>query len=130
MSERRPVLLSIVGWITVISGILQMIGGIVLLVANDDVVRETAFTADEVTGFGIGALVVGFIYLLVGRGMLNLNGFALGLGVFVSVLGIIGNLIYLLGEDGSHGSFIVSLILNVIVLVACLSGFSARNRHA
>ena len=61
--------------------------------------------------------------------MLNLNGFALGLGVFVSVLGIIGNLIYLLGEDGSHGSFIVSLILNVIVLVACLSGFSARNRY-
>ncbi len=129
MTERRPVLLSIVGWITVISGLLQILAGILVLALNDDVVQETSFTSDEVTGLGIAALVFGLIYLLVGRGMLNLNRFALGLGVVVSILGILGNVVYVFGEEGTT-SLIAGLILNVIVLIACLSGFSARNRGA
>jgi len=127
MSERRPILLSIVGWITVISGLLQILAGILLLILKDDVVQESAFTSDEVTALAIVALVVGLIYFLVGRGMLNLNAFALGLGVVVSALALGANLIYLLGSNDNHGGLIASMIVNVIVLVACVSGFGARD---
>ena len=76
-----------------------------------------------------GGIIVGLIYWLVGRGMLNLNGFALGLGVFVSGLAVIGNLALLFSNDANYTGVWTSLVLNGIVLIACLSGFSARSRE-
>jgi hypothetical protein len=91
--------------------------------------NTTDYSSAEATGFGIGGIIVGVIYWLVGRGMLNLNGFALGLGVLVSGLAVIGNLAILFSNDANHAGVWTSLILNAIVLFACLSGFSARSRY-
>jgi hypothetical protein len=127
VTERRPILLTLVGWITVIGGLMQMLAGVLLLVLKDDAVRESSFSSDEITVLAIIALVAGLIYFLVGRGMLNLNAFALGLGVVVSAIALLGNLLYLFDND-AHAPIVINAALNFIVLFACLSGFAARDR--
>lgn len=129
MTQRRPFLLTVVGWLTVIVGMLQVLAGILLLIFKDDVMRETSqYSSDEVTAFAIATIVIGSIYWLVGRGFLRLSGFALGLGVVVSALALVGNIAFLLSNDGNHGGVFSSLVLNAIVFVACISGFNARSR--
>lgn len=129
MPRQRPFLLTLVGWLTVISGALQMLAGVLLLIFRDDVLRETSqYTEGELTGYAIAAVVVGAIYWLVGRGFLRLSGFALGIGLVVSALAVAGNIVFLLSNDANHGSVIVGLAINVIVFIACLSGFNARSR--
>ena len=123
--QSRPFLLTVVGWITLLVGLLEVVGGILVLIFKDDMVRESSFTGDELTAFAIVAIIVGLIYFFVGRGMLRLNAFALGLGLVVSALALGANLIYLLAGD-SHGSLIGGIIVNAIVLIACISGFRAR----
>jgi hypothetical protein len=129
MTEERPFLLTIVGWVTVIIGVLTVIGGILGLIFHDDIIENTSdYSGDTVTAFGIGAIIIGLIYWLVGRGMLRLNAFALGLGVVISGLAVAGDLAILLSNDANHTGVWTSLVLNGIVLIACLSGFSARER--
>jgi peptidoglycan/LPS O-acetylase OafA/YrhL len=129
VSEPRPFLLSVVGWLTVVVGVLTVIGGVLALIFHNDILDNTAdYSGDAVTAFGIGGIIVGLIYWLVGRGMLNLNGFALGLGVLVSGLAVAGNLSILLSNDTNYTGVWTSLVLNAIVLIACLSGFGARSR--
>lgn len=131
MAERRPFLLTLVGWLTVISGALQMIAGVLLLIFRDDVLQETSqYTEGELTGYAVAAVVVGAIYWLVGRGMLRLSGFALGLGLLVSALALAGNIAFLVSNDGDHGSIVAGLIINAVVFIACISGFKARSRRA
>ena len=130
MPEERPFLLTIVGWLTIIVGVITIIGGILALIFHNDILDNTTdYSSAEATGFGIGGIIVGLIYWLVGRGMLNLNGFALGLGVFVSGLAVVGNLVIIFSNDANYTGVWTSLILNGIVLIACLSGFSARSRE-
>ncbi len=129
MTEPRPFLLTVVGWVTVIIGVLTVIGGILGLLFHDDIIENTTdYSGDVVTAFGIGGIIVGLIYWFVGRGMLNLNGFALGLGLVVSGLALAGNLAILLSNDTNHTGIWSSLVLNGIVFIACMSGFSARSR--
>lgn len=131
MTERRPFLLTIVGWLTVISGILQVLVGVLLLAFKGDVLRETSdYTSDELTTYAIAAIVIGAIYWLVGRGLLRLSGIALGLGLVVSTLALAGNIVFLFSNGSDHTGVVVSLIVNVVVFVACLSGFNARSRGA
>ena len=129
MTEPRPFLLTVVGWVTVIIGVLTVIGGILGLLFHDDIIENTTdYSGDVVTAFGIGGIIVGLIYWFVGRGMLNLNAFALGLGLVVSGLALAGNLAILLSNDTNHTGIWSSLVLNGIVFIACMSGFSARSR--
>lgn len=129
VTEQRPFLLTVVGWLTVVIGVLTVIGGILGLLFHDDIIENTTdYSGDTVTAFGIGAIIIGLVYWLVGRGMLNLNGFALGLGLLVSGLALAGDLAILLSNDTNHTGIWTSLVLNGIVFIACLSGFSARSR--
>ena len=129
MPARRPVLLTIVGWFTLLAGLLEVFAGVLVLIFKDNVLNETAqLTSDEVTAFAIAAIVIGLIYFFVGRGFLRLSGFALGLGLVVSTLAIVGNVLYMVSDDGDQAGIVFSLILNVIVLIACVSGFNARSR--
>ena len=82
--------------------------------------------ARSITGFGIAAIVIGLIYVLVGRGFLRLNAFALTLGLIFSGLAVIGDLGFLIVNDSHHVSVIASLVINAVVLLAVCSGFSAR----
>jgi hypothetical protein len=124
--QSRPLLLTIVGWITILLGLLEIAGGVLLLVFRDNALDETSFTGDELTAITIVVFVVGLIYVLVGRGMLRLNAFALGLGLVVSALALGANLIYLFSVDADHSGLVGNLVVNLIVLFACVSGFRAR----
>jgi peptidoglycan/LPS O-acetylase OafA/YrhL len=129
VNEPRPFLLTVVGWLTVVIGVLTVIGGILALIFHNDILDNTTdYSGNAVTAFGIGGIIIGLIYWLVGRGMLNLNGFALGLGVLVSGLAVAGDLAILLSNNTNHTGVFTSLVLNGLVLIACLSGFSARSR--
>jgi peptidoglycan/LPS O-acetylase OafA/YrhL len=129
VNEPRPFLLTVVGWLTVVIGVLTVIGGVLALIFHNDILDNTTdYSGNAVTAFGIGGIIIGLIYWMVGRGMLNLNGFALGLGVLVSGLAVAGDLAILLSNHTNHTGVFTSFVLNGLVLIACLSGFSARSR--
>ncbi len=122
-----PALLRVVGWLTILSGLLQIAAGVLLIVFRDDVLDKVHdYSSNELTAFAIGAIVLGLVYLVVGRGFLRLNSFALGLGLVVSTLGLAGDVIFLLSNDSNHSSVVSSIVVNVIVLLATGSGFAAR----
>jgi hypothetical protein len=125
---RAPFVLSAVGWLTILSGIVQVVAGILLLAFRDDVLDEIdQYTSGELSWFGVAAIVIGLIYIMVGRGFLHLNAFALTLGFVLSSLAIIGDVIFLGSNDANHAGIVVSLVLNVIVFLAGIAGFSARS---
>jgi hypothetical protein len=123
-----PTLLKLVGWVTILLGILQMITGALLIVYREDISDDViAYSTNEVTGFGIAAIVVGLIYVLIGRGFLSLNSFALLLGFIFSGLSIVGDIGFMVTNEANHGAVLGSLIVNVIVFVAVCLGFGARS---
>lgn len=128
-TARAPVGLSIIGWLAIISGVFQFLAGLLFLFAKDDIQESaSAYSSDELTAIGIASIVFGLIYIFVGRGFLRLSGFALALGLFFSGLGTIGGAVVILtnGLGDLHYSVVLSFLINLVVLLACWSGFRAR----
>lgn len=126
-SERAPGLLRLAGWLTILSGVVQVTIGALLIAFRDDVLEKVReYSSAELTGVAIAAIVVGLVYVLVGRGFLRLNSFALSLGVSFSGLAIVGDAIFLISNQSNHSGVLLSLAINVVVLLAAASGFSAR----
>ena len=124
---QTPFLLKVVGWVTILAGILQIITGIMLIVFRDDISDDVlSYSTNEVSGFGIAACVVGLIYVLIGRGFLNLNSFSLLLGFIFSGLSIVGDIGYLVTNEANHGAVLASLGVNVVVFIAVCAGFARR----
>ena len=128
---QKPPLLEFIGWVTIILGFFQMVIGLMTLIFRGDVLDNVdAYSSGEVTAIAVGAIIIGGIYVLVGRGFLSLNPVALVIGVIFGSLGVIGDLVLMFNNDGNHFSIFISLLINLIVLIAASSGFSARRRVA
>ena len=133
MSEpgRAPIGTRVVGWLIIISGVLQIAAGIVILAVRDDITSETPdYSSGEVTAVAIAAIVFGLVYLFVGRGFLHLSRIALGLGLLFGGLGVVINAAVLLanGAGDAHATLFTSFLLNLLVLAASWSGLRARAR--
>jgi hypothetical protein len=107
-----------------IVGAVQLIAGVVLLIAHDDV---DGFSSGQAIAYAIALLIVGVIYLLVGRGLLRLAFWALFVGLFFSALRAIWDLVALIGFgiDGVGWGVLISLAINLIVFAALWSGRAA-----
>lgn len=116
--------MAIVAVLALIIGVIQVIAGLLLLIFNGDV---DGWSSGEAVVFGIVTLVVGLIYLWVGRGLQKRNAGALFVGLFVSGLRTAYDLIWLLvvGLTGIGFSGLIGLIVNALVFVALWSGRNA-----
>jgi hypothetical protein len=113
-----------VALIAIAVGLLEIVGGIVLLVVSSS--TGTASTASVVT-FGIVVIVVGAVHLAVGRGLLALNLTALLFGMLATGLKAIFDAIWLilLGTDGVGFAGPLSLVVSALMFAALWNGRGA-----
>lgn len=105
-------------------GVVEVIGGLIMLIFNSDV---DGYSATGAVVFGIVTLIVGAIYVWVGRGLLRLNPTALFIGLFVSGLRLVYDVVWLIifGIDGIGFTGIITLVINAAVFAALWSGRGA-----
>lgn len=115
---------TVVAMLAIVVGIVQLLGGIVLIVFSGDV---HGYSTTSAVVFGVVTLVVGLIYLWVGRGLLRLDAGAWFVGAFISGFRAVYDLVWLLvlGLDGIGVATLLALIVNALVFVALWSGRSA-----
>jgi hypothetical protein len=114
----------LVGILALIVGVVQAVAGIVMLAARDDV---DGYTSSQALAVGLALVVVGGVYLLVARGLLNLTPWALLVGLLFSGFKAAFDLVALIGFgiDGLGFSALISLVINVCVFAMLWSGRSA-----
>jgi len=129
-SDRAPIGTRVVGWLIMISGVLQVAAGIAILILQDDITDQAPdYSSGEVTTIGLIAIIFGLVYLLIGRGFTKLSRVALGLGLVFGGLGVVFNAAMILanGVGDAHSTLVVSFLINLLVLAASWSGLRARN---
>ena len=116
--------MAVVGTLALIVGVLQLLGGLVLLIFNGDV---DGYSSGEAVIFGIVTLVIGVIYIWVGRGLIALNPSALFVGLVVSGARLIYDVVWLIavGFGGIGFVGVITLVFNLLVFGALMSGRSA-----
>ena len=118
--------LTAVGVLTMLSGFVNVIVGIVLLFARNDINADfPKLSTGEIALYAVAAIIFGLIYILVGRGMLRMSRVAIGLGLLVSGINLAGGVILIVVEGLSnlHGSILVSTLVSLVVFLILLSGF-------
>ena len=119
VARPRPVLVTVIAVLMVISGILSMIAGVAIVVLrnNAEFVRESGETASTSLGIGIGALIVGALVTFLAFGLLRGSSTARAVIGVVEVLHIIGAVFMLIRYHGPYRSSAVgTIIFSVIVL--------------
>jgi hypothetical protein len=108
-AQGRPVGVTVVGVLIVVSGFFGIIGG--LLGIFDPLARE---------GLGlfrlILVLVLGVIYLAVAKGIFNGNNFSRFVVGIVTVINLIAGLFALLFLSGSRVNGLIQLIFAIVIL--------------
>jgi hypothetical protein len=115
---------AVVAVIAIVIGIVGIADGIVMIIFNGDV---HGYSSGAAIIFGIVTLLVGAIYLWVGRGLLRLDPTALFIGLFVSGIRVVFDVIWLIiyGLDGIGLNTLIALIVNAFVFLALMSGRNA-----
>jgi hypothetical protein len=115
---------AIVSVLATIVGILQVIGGLLIIIFSGDV---DGMSSGEAIVFGIVTLIVGLIYLWVGSGLRRLDPSALFVGLFVSGFRLAYDVVWLIifGIDGIGFTGIITLAINALIFGALWSGRGA-----
>ncbi len=128
-SERRgtPGGVAVVGTLALIIGVFQTIGGILMVIFNN---QFDGYSSGDAVIFGLITVAVGLIYIWVGRGLIALNPSALFVGLFVSGFRLVYDIVWLIavGLDGIGFVSLITIVVNLIVFLALWSGRSAFNR--
>lgn len=115
----RPVLVTVIAVLMIISGILSMIAGVAIVALRNDAefILKSGESPDTSLGIGIGALIVGAIVTFLAFALLRGSRLArLVVGV-VEVLHIIGAILVLIRYHGPYrGSAVGTIIFSAIVL--------------
>jgi hypothetical protein len=117
--HQRPGTVTLIMVLAIIAGILQIAGGIFVIIDRDDsrIRLDSASTPDELLWAGILAIIIGTIYILIagalGRGS---RGARLVFGI-LAVLNLAGGLYAMIAYSGEQrASGVVSAVFSVIVL--------------
>ncbi|MFN8203502.1 MAG: hypothetical protein U0S48_13105 [Solirubrobacteraceae bacterium] len=117
---------AVVAILAIIVGIVEVIGGLLIVIFNQDV---SGMSSGEAVIFGIVTIVVGLVYLWVGNGLRRLNEGALFVGLIVSGFRLAYDVVWLIifGVDGIGFSGVITLVINALVFAALWSGRGAFN---
>lgn len=109
----RPFIVTLIGVITIIFGIFEVINGLI-----------TMFSGNGFWG-GLWAIIVGLIYILLARGLMGGSGIVRLLVAIITILNIIAGvweIVYFWGGDSSWvtriaGGFIQALVALLILIL-------------
>jgi hypothetical protein len=115
---------TVVAMLAIVVGIVELVAGVVLIVFSGDV---SGYSTTSAVVFGIVTVLVGAVYLWVGRGLLRLDPAAWMVGLFISGLRAVYDVVWLLvlGLDGIGITTLIALVINLLVFVALWSGRAA-----
>lgn len=109
-----PASVKVIGFLAILIGLVQIVGGVVLIVLNGEV---DGYSSGAAIVFGVISLVVGAIYIWAGRGLFADDPQALVFCLFVCAFKIVYDLVWLitLGLDGIGISTLIALLINLLV---------------
>jgi hypothetical protein len=121
---RRPIGVTLIVLLTVVSGLLSLIAGllIVALHNNADLIRRSDESSRSLLVIGIASAVVGLVYLLVARGLAHGNGFSRFIVGLFNVLELIGGAYLAIDKRDdvrTHG--LVSALFALLILLMLYS---------
>lgn len=115
MPATRPGTVTFVAVLAYINGVLNIVGGVVILFTRDQMVRASnAGAIAGITTAAILSIVLGIVILIVARGLLNGSRFARGIVTVVMILNAVGG--FLLLFTGQFFSAILELLWAVVML--------------
>ncbi len=119
---RRPGGVTFLVVLSVLQGLGGLIGGIFLAATHNraDVIRDTKTNSHTLLVYGISAIAIGLIYLLVARGLAHGNGLARFLVGLVSLVDVIGGVAVAVTKHGdvrtqAIGSAVVGFVILVLL---------------
>ncbi|MGH1523411.1 DUF7144 family membrane protein [Leifsonia sp. L25] len=118
MSVTRPGTVTFVAVLAYINGVLNLVGGVIILFTRDQMARasNSGAQAGLITS-AILAIILGIVILVVARGLLNGSRFARGLVTVVMILNAIGGVLLLFSLQFFSG---ILEILWAIVMLSLL----------
>jgi hypothetical protein len=113
----RPVGVTIVGVLIVISGIFAILGGILAFLNRTSLSEEAEALGLAMSPFSlILTIIVGIIYLLVAKGLFNGNNFSrLVVGIITGISLLVG-LFHLLFVSGLRWAGLIQMIFALVIL--------------
>jgi hypothetical protein len=120
--EKRPAGVTVVGVIVFVLGLIYIVGGLLMTIS------ELMLDITDFSGLPIIMMLLGLIYVLVGKGLFDgrrLSQLVVGI---VTVLGIIGVTLGLFTGDITVSaiiSYLIALAINLLILAVL---FGARGR--
>ncbi|WP_426623468.1 DUF7144 family membrane protein [Leifsonia sp. McL0607] len=111
----RPGSVTFVAVLAYINGVLNIIGGVVILFTRDSMVRASdAGALAGITTAAIASIILGIVILIVARGLLNGSRFARGLVTVVMILNAISGVLLMFSLQFFSG--ILEILWAVVML--------------
>jgi hypothetical protein len=121
----RPGSVTFVAVLAYINGVLNIIGGVVVLFTRNSMVRASdAGALTAITTEAIVSIILGIVILVVARGLLDGSRFARGLVTVVMVLNAIGGVVQMFSLQFFSG------ILEILWAIVMLSLLYTRRANA
>jgi hypothetical protein len=125
MPATRPGSVTFVAVLAYINGVLNIVGGVVILFTRDQMVQSSDPGAMAgITTSAILGIILGIVILIVARGLLNGSRFARGIVTIVMILNAISGVILLFSLQFFSG------ILEILWAVVMLSLLYTRRANA
>jgi hypothetical protein len=125
MPATRPGSVTFVAVLAYINGVLNIVGGVVILFTRDQMVQSSdAGAMAGITTSAILGIILGIVILIVARGLLNGSRFARGIVTIVMILNAISGVILLFSLQFFSG------ILEILWAVVMLSLLYTRRANA
>ena len=121
---RRPFLVTIIGIVMILVGLLQSGAGILLLTQRNDatVLADANATTNELTAIAVTLLVIGAISVLLAFALLNGSRFARGLIGLLEVAQIAAGVYVLVKLDSNHQAAAIGQIAGALIVLYFLFG--------
>ena len=114
---RRPGSVTLVAVLTYINGILNVIGGVIILFTRDSMVSGNPSALAGITTAAIISIILGVIILIVARGLLRGSSGARAVVAVVMVIDIVNGVLLLFSSQLANG---IIQILWALLIVALL----------
>ena len=121
---KRPVLVTVIGIIMIVVGLLQLGAGILLVSQRNDatVLADANVTTSELTSIAAALLVIGALSVLLAFGLLNGSRIARGLIGLLEVGQIVGGIYILVNLDNTNQASGIGQIAGGLIVLYFLFG--------
>ena len=121
---KRPVLVTVIGIIMIVVGLLQFGAGILLVSQRNDatVLADANATTSELTSIAAALLVIGALSVLLAFGLLNGSRVARGLIGLLELAQIVGGIYILVNLDNTNQASGIGQIAGGLIVLYFLFG--------